>query len=160
MADSRKVERREVEVSAVEITAFCHATENCMSVEQSIKNVLHSDLRNQVKVSYQEQKGYYGNPIVILSTKISSKQQIDLLLQYLASALEAVEKSILKTTFDLRYDPRTNRFIVRFSKQDLYHGGKLKVADTDDVVKVVIYFKNVRGKQSVLEYLKNIKLIE
>lgn len=158
MAGSREIERRKVEVFQVEITTFCHATEDCLRVEHAIKNLLPQELRNTINISVNSQEGYYGNPINILSTKITLKNHIDALLKHLSTTLPQIEKSILKTTFDLRFDPSTRRFIIRFSKQDLYLG-TLKISDTDDVVKLTMFFKNAKRRNDVLEYLASIGLI-
>ncbi len=159
MADSRKAERREVDVSRVEIVAYCHATEDCERVEASIKNLLHPNLRSLVKILSSQYEGYYGNPIRVLTAKLSLKPHVNELLSYVAGSLDKLEKAILKSTFDLRFDPSMGRLVIRFSKQDLYLG-KLKITDSDDVVKFTIYFKNAGEAQRVLEYAKKIGLVE
>ncbi|MEM1639312.1 MAG: RNA-binding domain-containing protein [Desulfurococcaceae archaeon] len=158
MASSREAKGRKVEVSHVEITTFCHATEDCIRVEESIKNLLPAELKTRVKINEDKKDGYYGNPISILSLKIMDKQYIDLLIDHLAFKMDPIEKSILGATFDLRYDPRTGRFIVRCSKQDLYLGN-IKISDTDDVIKLTIYLKNAKKKENAFEYLKSVGLI-
>jgi RNA binding exosome subunit len=159
MASSRQVKRRKVEASQVEISTFCHATEDCSRVEESIRTLLPSELQSQsLKIIEDEKEGYYGNPIRILTLKITSKQQVEILLNYLASKMSSTEKSILGATFDLRYDSKTGRFIARFSKQDLYLGS-VKVSDVDDVVKVTVYLKNTKKSEDAFEYLKTIGLI-
>lgn len=160
MADNREAERRrqEVSISQIEVTAFCHATENCSHVEESIRNLFPRELRTSIKINRVLEHGYYGNPIYILSVKVSDKHLIASTVSYLASKLESLEKTLLRSTFDLRYDPRTSRFVVRFSKQDLYLG-YLKVTDSDDVVKLVLYLKNAKRKTNAFSFLEGIGLI-
>jgi len=158
MASSREAKRRKVEVSQVEISAFCHATEDCTRVEYAVKNLLPPELKNIVFINTTTHEGYYGNPISVLNLKLTSKEHVDLLLRHLSNTLQPLEKSILKATFDLRYDPPTKRLIVRFSKQDLYLGG-LKITDSDDVVKLVVHFKNAKSKNDALDYLSRVNLL-
>jgi RNA binding exosome subunit len=158
MAYSREAERRKVEANYVEITAFCHATEECPRVEHAIRNLLPPDLRHVAKTYSSTHEGYYGNPINILTIKLINKDHVTLLLRHLSSALDPMEKSILKATFNLRYDSSTGRFIIRLSKQDLYLGS-LRIIDTDDIVKLTIHFKSVKRRDEVFNYLKAIGLI-
>lgn len=158
MATRREVERRKVNLSHIEISAFCHATEDCLRVEESVRNVLPEEIRKIVKIEFTSREGYYGNPIRILSAKLNDKNQVGLVLKHLSSRLEPIEKTILKSTFDLRFDQREGRFVIRLSKQELVQD-RFRVTDSDDVVKVVIYLANAKKKQDVLEFLKNAGLI-
>lgn len=157
MANSGKTERRKVDVSQVEIITYCHATEDCSKVETSVRNIIHPDLRGYIKLNYTWHEGYYGNPIGVVHVKINSKQQIEAVLSHIAMSLSDLEKSILKTTFDLRFDPRTSRFIIRLSKQDLYYG-RFKVVDSDDIVKLVLSFRNAKRRSDVIEYLRRLNI--
>ncbi|MEM4542130.1 MAG: RNA-binding domain-containing protein, partial [Desulfurococcaceae archaeon] len=115
------------------------------------------DLRGYIKLNYTWHEGYYGNPIGVVHVKINSKQQIEAVLSHIAMSLSDLEKSILKTTFDLRFDPRTSRFIIRLSKQDLYYG-RFKVVDSDDIVKLVLSFRNAKRRSDVIEYLRRLNI--
>lgn len=160
MGDSREAKRgrKEVEAFKIEISAFCHATEDCSRVENAIRNVFPSSMRKNIVIDAISEEGYYGNPIKILTVKITDRNLVNEVIQYLASSLGNTEKSILKATIKLRYDDETNRLITRFSKQDLYMGS-FRIVDTDDIVKVVIYFRNARASEDVVNYLKQNGLI-
>jgi len=82
----------------------------------------------------------------------------DLLLKHLAESLSETEKSILSASFKLRYDARTGRLYLRFSKQDAYMGS-LRLLDSDDVVKVVVHFSNSKREDEVRILLRQIGLI-
>ncbi|MEM4717246.1 MAG: RNA-binding domain-containing protein [Desulfurococcaceae archaeon] len=153
-----KGERRAVEAFKVEISAFCHATEDCFRVEEAIRNLFPSDLNKKIVINTIKEEGYYGNPIHILSVKVRDPLLVDQLLKHLAESLEPIEKSILKATFNIRYDTRGNRLIIRFSKQDLYQG-VLKISDTDDIVKLTIHFRKARNPNIVVDYLKHLNII-
>lgn len=154
-----KKEGQEVEISQIEITAFCHATEDCSRVEESIKNMLPHEVRKSIKISYNVERGYYGNPITIITTKIADKQQVSTVVKHITAILEDLEKKILKSTFDLRYDHKTGRFIIRLSKQDALLG-QLKVTDSDDIIKVVLHIKNSKNRSAILKHLTDIGLLQ
>lgn len=158
MASSGKTEERKVEISQIEIVTYCHATEDCSKVETAVKNIIHHSLRNSIRINYTWYDGYYGNPIGVINIKISAKPHVNAILSHLALTLDDLEKNILKTTFDLRFDSSTGRLIIRFSKQDLYHG-RFRIVDSDDIVKVILSFKNARRRSDVVEYLKRINLV-
>lgn len=161
MASSGGAKKRgqEVGISQIEIMAFCHATEDCSRVEESIKNVLPHDMRKSIKMSLNVERGYYGNPITIIIAKIADRQQVNTVIKYITAVLEDLEKKILRSTFDLRYDHKTGRFIIRFSKQDALLG-QLKITDSDDVIKVVLHIKNSKNRSSILKHLTDIGLLQ
>lgn len=159
MASNRKTRRRqEVEISQIEVTAFCHATEDCSRVEESVKNVFPQDLRKLITINRVEKGGYYGNPISIMSVKITNEQHVESIIKHLAASLEPLEKTVLKSTFDLRYDSKTGRFVIRFSKQDLL-SGQFKITDSDDIVKVVLYLKSAKRSSNILNFFRDAGLL-
>lgn len=158
MASSRETKRREVGVSCVEIAAMCHATEECTRVEYSMKILLPEDLRFKVTPTVKQEKGYYGNPIVVMTIKVEDPVLASSIVKYVASRLDEGEKRILKATSGLRYDPSERRFTIRFSKQSLLQD-KLQVVDADDVVKFTIYLKNIKKQREIHEFLKDTGLV-
>ncbi|MEM0000952.1 MAG: RNA-binding domain-containing protein [Desulfurococcaceae archaeon] len=159
MASSRETKRRRgVEISHIEVAAFCHATEDCFRVEESVRNVFPQELRKLIRINRVEKEGYYGNPISIITARISDERYAELITKHLAVSLGPLEKAVLKSTFDLRYDPKTGRFVVRFSKQDLLLG-RLRITDSDDVVKVVFHLKSAKKRSDALNFFRNTGLI-
>lgn len=158
MASSGETRRRKVEVSSIKITAFCHATEDCVRVENSMKNLLPEDVRSKLTPTSREEKGYYGNPIVILTLEVNDPLLVSSIVKYVASRLEDSEKRILRITSRLRYDPREKKFTIRFSKQSLFRN-VLQLADTQDIVKFTIYLKNVKTHKDLEEFLASSYLI-
>jgi len=149
-----------IEVEAIEYTTFCHATEDCNKVVTALKNLIPPDLRSRVEVKSQTLHGYYKNPIVTYSVKISGdKAEVESALRYLASRLSEVDRAVLATTLELRYDTRMNKLFIRFGKQDAYLN-RIVVSDGDDVIKVIIAFKRSRGLDKVAEYLRSMELIK
>lgn len=158
MESSRKIERRKVEASSLKITAFCHATEECSRVEESMKNLLPEDIRSQFTAIVRHEKGYYGNPIAIMSLEVKNPVLVNSVIKYIASKLEESEKRILKITSRLRYDPGEKKFTVRFSKQSLFRS-KFQLSDTDDVVKLTVHLKNIKNHKDLEEFLSEMNLI-
>jgi len=158
LASSGETRRRKVEVSSIKITAFCHATEDCVRVENSMKNLLPEDVRSKLTPTSREEKGYYGNPIVILTLEVNDPLLVSSIVKYVASRLEDSEKRILRITSRLRYDPREKKFTIRFSKQSLFRN-VLQLADTQDIVKFTIYLKNVKTHKDLEEFLASSYLI-
>jgi len=154
MASSREDKRRVV-VKSVEVTTSCHSTEDCEKVRTALLNLLPKTLHSDVKISAETLHGFYGNRILLMKTETTNG---DLLLKHLAESLSETEKSILSASFKLRYDARTGRLYLRFSKQDAYMGS-LRLLDSDDVVKVVVHFSNAKREEEVKTLLKQIGLI-
>ena len=159
MARDKQATRRKIEVSHIEVSTFCHATEDCSRVDQALKNLFPIEYRDSIKVEYNRREGFYGNPIVVMNCRVEDKTHVEELIKYITTNLSSIEKSIIKATLELRYDPSTKRLVIRFSKQDLFLGS-MKILDSDDIVKLVLCFKNVRKMDDLLEYLKNIGLIQ
>lgn len=158
MASRRETERRKVDASYLEVAAFCHATEDCSRVEESVKRVFPPNLRSEIKLSLSQMEGYYGNPIGSITARVENREQVYATIKYLSDALEPLEKALLRSTFDLRYDSKSKRLIIRLSKQELYLG-KFKVSDSDDIVKVVIGLKNARSVHDAISFFTSSGLI-
>ncbi|MEM0378526.1 MAG: RNA-binding domain-containing protein [Thermosphaera sp.] len=154
MAGSRK-DKREVVVKSVELSASCHSTENCDKVRTALFNLIPPELRPEAKIVEEVHYGFYGNKIVLLKT---ASKEGRVFLKYYSENLPAVEKSILSASFRLRYDASTGRLHLRFSKQDAFMG-RMKILDSDDIVKVVVHFSNAKREEDVRNALREIGLI-
>ncbi|MEM2024791.1 MAG: RNA-binding domain-containing protein [Desulfurococcaceae archaeon] len=151
MASRNEAERRKVDASYLEAAALCHATEECSRVEESVRRIFPPELREAVELETAHMDGYYGNPISVITARLNNSEQVHLTLKHVSEALDPLEKAILRTTFDMRYDHKSKKLVVRFSKQDLYLG-KLKIHDSDDVVKVIIGLKNARSASDAINF--------
>ncbi|MEM1863818.1 MAG: RNA-binding domain-containing protein, partial [Desulfurococcaceae archaeon] len=131
---------------------------NCEKVINALKNLVPSLLRDSLKIKINNMSGYYGNDIAILTSRIDDESSILKVLNYISEKLEPIEKNILRITFKLRYDSSKRKFVIRFSKQDLVNE-KLKIIDTDDIIKLTIFFRNTRNAKEVETYLAELGIL-
>lgn len=148
-------DKREVVVKSVELSTSCHSTENCDKVRTALFNLVPPELRLDTKIVEESHYGFYGNKIVLMKTASSNGEAF---LRYYSENLPDIEKSILSASFKLRYDASSGRLHLRFSKQDAFLG-RMKILDSDDIVKVVVHFSNAKKEENVRKALREIGLI-
>lgn len=140
---------------SLELYTTCHATEDCEKVRKGILNLLPLSIRDKVVVRTETIEGYYGNPITTMRVVVDQPAEA---LSYLSANIDESEKKIIGLTLGLRYDPKSRKLVIRFSKQDAYRG-YLRVLDQDDVIKLIIHLTGSRTVEDVASYLKNVGLI-
>ncbi|WP_440060194.1 RNA-binding domain-containing protein [Thermogladius sp. 4427co] len=145
--------RRGVEVAGIEFSTHCHATEDCGRVKTALLNALPEELRGSVKIEEESLEGFYGNIIRVLKLEVRDKAPV--VLNYLLSRLDKSDKSLLLASMDLRVDRRAKRFFLRLDKQMLL-SERFVLNDSDDVVKVVVYFRGVAKPGSIESFLKQL----
>ncbi len=146
-----------IRINYVEIKTYVHATEDERKVLEALSRLIPNDLGDRVRINKQVVRGYYGNPITIVRIVLRDKHGVDV-LRRLSSLLDDVEKSVLRASFNLRYDSRANRFYVRLDKQDLYRG-RAVVSDGDDVVHIMISFRGKGGIDDVKKLLEELGIL-
>lgn len=146
-----------LKIHRIELSVYCHATEDPVKVITSLKNLIPPSLRDKVRIVKQSVKGYYGNVITIIKTVISGRDAVET-IKYIASKVSSVEKSILRASLKARYNARDNRVFFRFDKQELYRG-RIVVSDSDDIVHMTLSFKGKGGLEDVEKLLSEIGLI-
>ncbi len=144
-------------IHRIELSVYCHATEDLDKVVSSLLNLIPETIRERVKITKQSVKGYYGNIITIIKAVVSGKDAVET-MKYIASKISDVEKSILRASLKARYDSRSNKIFFRFDKQELYRG-RIVVSDSDDIVHVALSFKGKGGIEDVEKLLSEIGLI-
>ncbi len=143
-------------INSIEIKAYVHATEDEGKVVKVIHHLLPSDLRSRVKISRQIVKGYYGNPIKILSIRIKGRDAEEV-VKTIFGNMSDTEKSIVKASFQIRFDPMGNKLYLRLDKQELYRG-RIVVSDSDDVVHITISLRGRGGVGDALKLFEEMKL--
>lgn len=143
-----------IRINYIELKTYVHATEDEKKVLDALFRIIPIEYKDRIKINKQIVKGYYGNPITIIQIILRSKPAVEL-LKKLGSLLDDVEKSVLKASFNLRYDSRSNRFFIRLDKQDLYRG-KAVISDGDDVVHIMISFRGKGGVDEIINLFREL----
>ncbi|RLE83034.1 MAG: exosome protein [Thermoprotei archaeon] len=145
--------------SKISIEAFCHATEDLRKVKQAVLNLIPSHLRSSVKISTENLRGYFGNPIVVVKAELSTPKQVDEVVKCISERLSDFDKELIKETLKLRLDSSGNLYL-RLDKQKAYKGEVALAPFSDDIIKVKIQLPSgVKKLNKAREYLKNIGLI-
>lgn len=112
-------------IDCISIQALCHATED----EERVLKALHT-----LYPTFEKHKatGYFGNPISVLSVRITRRKEITRVLQ----ALKEHCSGQLSSDIERRMDERGNLYI-RLDKQELYQGS-IAVRDSGEI-KIIIH---------------------
>lgn len=121
-------------ISQIEIKVVIHSTEDESKIKKVIKSLLPvkpNDSDFNIKLT----KGYYGNPLKLLTLSILNKDEADMIFHYLLSHLPDESKMFIVDTLYERLDVKGNLYL-RFDK----HSSELKIRD-DDPVRIRIRFR-------------------
>ncbi len=146
------------EFASLRLRAFIYATESEEKVLKALLSLVPVELRDRVVVSKKLVKGHHGNPIVLAQAVLQGRDA-EASVRHIVSALAKADKSILKASLPLRYDPRERKLSLRLSKQELYCG-RLVLSDSGDVVHVTISFSGKASRESVGKLLEEVGLIQ
>ncbi|MEM2099198.1 MAG: RNA-binding domain-containing protein [Candidatus Bathyarchaeia archaeon] len=122
----------------VEIRVFAHATEDQEKVLTAVRNTLPTEIAENIIFQKTNLTGHHGNPITLFQTKITNKQALPLILEKLASTLNALDKEALNSKMKLHLEK--HNLYLRFNKQAAYMG-KLRLS-SNDPIHFKIHFKN------------------
>jgi len=150
--------RGEPKVVEVEISANCHATEDEDKVLSALKNLVSPNIRSAIHVEELSFTGYYGNPIKRFVIKIRGEEAEEV-ARYVLSSLGDVDREILLSTFESRYDRRSSKLYLRVNKQEAYLG-RLRLYDGSDAIRVVVSFAHGKDVPTVKHYITSKILAE
>jgi len=143
----------------VVIEAFCHATEDISKVKQALLNTIPPEIRDKIKLTTENLKGYFGNPIIIIRADIGDSSNASLVVEYLVERLSEDDKQVINDTLDLRIDGSGNLYL-RLDKQEAYYGHIRLAPFSDDIIKMKVLLPLARCDiQEARKYLKSIGLI-
>jgi len=145
-------------VVRVELAAHAHATEDPEKVKKALMNVVPEALRNKVRIERATVEGHYNNPITRIIARLEGRDAEEF-VKRLGEMLNEQDKKILSALFDSRYDERSGRLFIRFSKQDAYMG-EIRLYDGDDVVHVVIQLRGAPRLKRAEEILRELGLLD
>ncbi|MCX8204125.1 MAG: hypothetical protein N3H31_00445 [Candidatus Nezhaarchaeota archaeon] len=138
------------------LEAFAHATEDLEKVTQALLNLVPPELRDAERVSYEEVKGHYDNPIIILRLKLQGGEVLAL-LKFLAENMSDGDKIALGSTLDLRLDEE-GYLHMRFDKASAFNG-EVRLAHRGEAVKVKAHLRP-QGPKRLESFLAEVGLIK
>lgn len=123
----------------IELSCHVHATEDEKKVLKALWNVLPEHMRESGRVSVTSFKvrGYYGNPILIITASVSGPDAKEV-LEHLFEKLSSEDRKYLSETLTARF--QGGKLYLRLNKQKAY-AGVIGLSEGDDVIRVVVSFK-------------------
>ncbi len=136
-------------IRGVEVRVYIHATEDRDKVLKAVEAVVPGSVQSSATVVEEEFQGHYGNPIKVVTIKVKDPSQARSIIENLLSKLSRVDREYIIDSLEERVD-RYGALHLRVSKQDAFQG-KLTLYDSDDVIKITIYYSGGR-KKALKEY--------
>ena len=125
-------------VGYIDIRVFAHATEDTSKVQTAVRNLLPTELAETLVFQQSSLTGHYGNPITLLSAKLTDKKTLPAALEKIGSGLNSLDKEELSR--DLKLHLEKGNLYLRFDKQSAFLGN-MKFTQNDPV-HFKIHFKN------------------
>jgi len=138
----------------IDIRVFAHATEDTDKVQAAIGNLLPTELAETLIFETSSLTGHYGNPITLLSTKLSDKKLLPGALQKIGAGLSSLDKEELSR--DLKLHLEKGNLYLRFDKQAAYLG-TVKFSQNDPI-HIKIHFKN-KSPEEIFDLCKTAGLL-
>lgn len=124
-------------IAYIDIRLSIHATEDENKVKRAARNLVSSNRGDEIVLKETSLRGYYGNPITLLETRIRSPKLIQSLFKNLSTGLSTSDKRAILMEADTHIERRN--LYVRLDKQAALNGS-LKLRK-DDPIHVRIHFK-------------------
>jgi RNA-binding protein len=122
----------------VELRVFVHATEETEKVLTAVRNLLPEELAQSILFEKTSASGHHGNPIILFTSTLSDKTELQIILQKMGSGISVLDKDYLQRNLSLHLDKRN--LFLRFDKQSAFLGA-FKFTQNDPI-HVKIHFKN------------------
>jgi len=129
-----------VPIAYVDVRVFVHATEDLDKVVKAVYNTLPTELADEIVFEKTNLKGYYGNPIVLLATRIKKRDAAKAVFKKLASGLSSLDKGLLNN--EIRQRLTKGNLFIRLDKQSAYLN-ELKLR-SDDPIHFRMHFRKSR----------------
>jgi len=141
-------------IAYIDVRVFAHATEDVDKVLRAVRNVLPSELADDVVFKKTNLKGHYRNPIVLLETRIKKKHAVKAVFEKLALGLSSLDKALLNNEIEQHLN-KGNLFI-RLDKQSAYLN-ELELC-SDDPIHFRIHFRKSRLEE-IVEILRRFGML-
>jgi RNA binding exosome subunit len=141
-------------IGYIDIRVFAHATEDTDKVQTAVRNLLPEELTDTLIFETTSLTGHYGNPITLLSTKLTDKKLLPVALEKIGSGLNSLDKEELSR--DLKLHLEKGNLYLRFDKQSAYLG-TIRFTQNDPV-HFKIHFKN-KSHEEITDLCKKAGLL-
>ncbi len=138
-------------IAYVDMRFSAHATEDPEKVKKAAYNLFPTSHIQEIEFKKNAAKGYYGNPIILLETRIKNRELIKAFVEKLFASLSEFDKETILKESELFVD-RSNLYL-RFDKQAALEGMfKLR---KDDPIHIRVHFK----KKNIVEICRELGLM-
>ncbi len=131
-------------IAFIEVRALTHATEAPEKVTAAIRHTLSGEVFDEVQLSQERLEGYFGNPIILIKTRLSRKPNIRTVVETLFTRLPQQERELLLSDLEKRIDEEGNLYI-RLDKQAAYLG-EIRLGESD-VIRLQFKLSLPRGQR-------------
>ncbi|MGA3111967.1 MAG: RNA-binding domain-containing protein [Candidatus Bathyarchaeia archaeon] len=132
-------------IEYVDIRVSAHATEDLQKVQAAVRNLMPDELAQTIFFETANLTGHYGNPITLVTTKLTDKKLLSKALEKIGAGLNSLDKEQLCTDLVLHLE-RGNLYL-RFDKQAALLG-QFKFTQNDPI-HLKIHFKNKTSDQII-----------
>ncbi len=132
-------------IAYIDVRVFAHATENSDKVQTAVRNLLPTELAETLIFQTTSLMGHYGNPITIITAKLTDKKALPEALEKIGSSLNSLDKDELSR--DLKLHLEKGNLYLRFDKQSAFLGS-IRFSQNDPI-HIKIHFKNKTATEIV-----------
>lgn len=137
--------RKDKFVAGVEISVFAHATEDEDKVERALRNVIPPEIAG-VRVDRRRMRGYYNDPITLITARIRRKKEAMETLRATMASLSSLDQHRLIEEIDNRVDEAGNLYL-RLDKQRALGGAE--VFNEVDPIRIKFRFQVPHGANPI-----------
>jgi RNA-binding protein len=124
-------------IAQIDIRVSSHATEDQEKVQTAVRNLFPQEMAESLVFEKTSLLGHHGNPILLITAKITDKKTLPKAIENLGSKLGSLDKETLQKELPLHIE-KSNLYI-RFDKQSAYLGS-VHFSNVDPI-HVKIHFK-------------------
>ncbi|MEM2995634.1 MAG: RNA-binding domain-containing protein [Candidatus Bathyarchaeia archaeon] len=143
-----------IPVGYIDIRVFAHATEDPDKVLMAVRNVLPTELAENIAFKKTSLTGHYGNPILLFETRIKDKKFFQAAFEKLSAGLNALDRETLSNEIERHVE--NGNLYIRLNKQSAYHG-EVRLSNIDPI-HLKIHFKK-HGVKEIVEICRKLGLI-
>jgi RNA-binding protein len=138
----------------IDIRVFAHATENPEKVQNAVRNLLPTELAENLVFEKTSLTGHHGNPITLFTAKLTDKKLLPAALTKFGANINAIDKEVLNENFKLHLEK--GNLYLRFDKQSAFLG-TLKFTQNDPI-HLKIHFKD-KTADEIMDICRQVGLL-